>query len=141
MSSGRTLLITTSIVLAVAGVTSKASADDDPWFGADKGKHFGVSAALAAGGYGLGTIVFEDRWPCFVLGGGIALTAGVGKEIYDAMGYGHPSARDLVWDGVGTGVGLALAWAVDVMVRGNRDGKDTKDASVRVSGARVLVVF
>ena len=107
------------VAFSFIGIPSTANATDtDPWLGPDKAKHFGACAVLAVGGYSIGTVSFEVRWPRLLLGGGIALSAGVGKEIYDAMGYGNPSARDLVWDLIGTGFGLALAWTVDVLLSG-----------------------
>ena len=104
----------------IVGTPRQAWADDDPWFGADKGLHFGASAVLAASGYAVGTLVFEQRSSCAWLGAGVAMTAGVGKELCDAAGYGSPSLRDLVWDGVGTAVGLGLAWSLDLLIRGQK---------------------
>jgi len=124
--------------MLVVGAPRIASADDDPWFGPDKAKHFGVSAVLAAGGYSIGVVAFDDRLPSLLLGGGIALTAGVGKEVYDSMGYGHASARDLVWDVIGTGAGLAVAWVVDYAVRGNRAAGDPK---VQATGTSLRIRF
>ncbi|PIE05271.1 MAG: hypothetical protein CSA75_05630 [Sorangium cellulosum] len=102
-----------------------ATADDDPWFGPDKAKHFGASAILAAGGYTLGVGVFKERSSALAFGGGVALTAGVGKEVYDATGRGDPSARDFVWDIMGTASGLAMAWLVDILIRGDDPAHET----------------
>lgn len=91
--------------------TSRAS--EDPWFARDKALHFTASAVIASGGYGAGRIAFEDRTTAFAVGAGLALGAGIGKELADLAGAGHPSWRDLTWDFVGTATGLAFAWAID----------------------------
>jgi putative lipoprotein len=67
----------------------------------------------------VGVGVFEKRSSALALGGGVALAAGIGKEVYDATGHGHASERDLVWDVVGTVTGLALAFGVDWLIRGS----------------------
>jgi putative lipoprotein len=90
-----------------------AAAQDDPWFARDKAAHFFVSAVLAWGGYAAGIGLFECKRPRLVLGGGVALAAGISKEIWDASGDGRASWRDLVWDVLGTAAGLGLAWSID----------------------------
>jgi putative lipoprotein len=112
------------LALLSAGTPAVAQAEEDPWFGPDKAKHFGASAVLAAGGYGIGAVAFDERTSALLLGGGIALTAGVGKEVHDAAGGGRASGRDLVWDAVGTAAGLGAAWALDLLFRGNREATD-----------------
>jgi putative lipoprotein len=99
-------------LLLVLVFPAPALAADDPWFGKDKWLHFGASTALAAGGYALGAAIWERPEPALAVGAGLALGAGVGKEILDLAGMGHPSWRDLAWDVAGTGVGLLLAWAI-----------------------------
>lgn len=94
------------------------AADDDPWWGRDKALHFGVSAGLAAGGYAAGTAIFESRGGGLLLGGGVAFGAGVLKETLDLAGFGTPSWKDLAWDGIGVVTGLALAWSLDLAIRG-----------------------
>lgn len=102
---------------AIAPRTARAAGPDpDPWFGRDKALHFSASAALAIGGYGVGALAFDTRPPRFALGAGIALAAGVGKELWDWSGHGDASWRDLTWDMVGTAAGLAIAWAADRLI-------------------------
>jgi len=93
--------------------TRAQTADPDPWFGKDKPLHFGASAALAAGGYAGSALVYDDEPHRLLLGGGLALTAGVAKELYDLTGAGDPSWKDLTWDVLGTAAGLAVTWAID----------------------------
>ena len=122
--------------------TARCHAEEDPWFGEDKAKHFGASAVLAIGGYTLGAVVFDDRSSSLALGGGIALSAGIGKEIYDAAGYGTASERDLVWDLAGTATGLGLAWLFDRVVLDGTEQNDTSSssrASAAVTGRSVGV--
>jgi putative lipoprotein len=93
----------------------------DPWFAEDKAKHFAASGLIAASGYSIGALSFDARYKALLLGGGLALSAGIAKETYDLAGYGNPSWRDLTWDVIGTAVGLGLAWGVDLAVRGTND--------------------
>lgn len=102
--------------LFVPSTSQAQEAPHDPWFGRDKALHFGASAALAAGGYAASAIVFEAPAARLVSGAGVALTAGVAKELDDLSGEGDASWRDLTWDVVGTGVGLLAAWLVDRFV-------------------------
>ncbi|WP_437777184.1 hypothetical protein [Sorangium sp. So ce1097] len=81
----------------------------DPWFGADKARHFCASIALAGGGYALGALATDDIHTRIAVGAAIALGAGLAKEAYDAAGHGTPSFRDLVWDVLGTTAGLGLS--------------------------------
>lgn len=122
--------------LQCLAVSSTARADEDPWLGPDKAAHFGASAVLAAGGYATGAVAFDRRTSALMLGGGVALSAGIGKELYDAAGHGDPSAKDLVWDVAGTATGLTLAWLIDWIARGDLDeagsaGPSTVHAAIR----------
>ncbi|WP_373047945.1 YfiM family protein [Vulgatibacter sp.] len=115
-----------ALLLAAAAslVPAGAAADDDPWFGPDKVKHFGASAALAVGGYALGAAFFDEVPARLATGAGIALGAGVAKEVADLAGAGSASWRDLVWDVAGTGAGLLVAWGVDAVFFAPAGGAD-----------------
>lgn len=108
------------LAVAVASPSSARAADPDPdpWLGRDKLAHFGVSAGIAAAGYGVGAALVDARGHALLLGGGLALGVGIGKELLDLSGRGDPSWKDLTWDVMGTASGLAVAWAVDLLVRG-----------------------
>lgn len=110
----RTVLV---LGLSCSGAASAQNTPDpDPWFGPDKALHFTFSAGIAAVGYG-GTALFtEDRGVRLAVGAGLALTAGIGKELLDLAGLGHPSWRDFAWDCAGTAVGVVLSWIVDVFI-------------------------
>jgi putative lipoprotein len=117
----RLLVAALATALACACATRPARAEDpdpDPWLGTDKALHFGISAGIAAGGYTAGAAAFEARYPALLVGGGVALAAGAGKELADMAGAGTPSWRDFAWDVAGTLVGLAVAWSADLAIRG-----------------------
>lgn len=92
------------------------AATDDPWFGHDKALHFGATSALSAGGYTAGRFVFEDRTTALAVGAGIAMGAGIAKELADLAGAGDPSWRDMTWNVIGTLTGLAFAWTLDKLI-------------------------
>ena len=109
--------------VVILGPTAARAAEPDPWLGRDKMLHLGVSAALAAGGYSAGSLVWDGTGERLAAGAGLSLALGVAKELADLAGYGHPSWRDLAWDVVGTGAGLLVAWSVDELLlrpRGRR---------------------
>lgn len=93
------------------------ASDRDPWFGADKAKHFAATFLLATGGYA-STSLFDDR-PSrrLAVGGALAMGTGVAKEFWDLAGHGVPSWRDLSWDGLGTAAGLVVSCLVDRLWR------------------------
>ena len=110
-------LLVAAILVALSG---RAFAADD-WFGRDKALHFGASAGIALGGYGGAALLSDDVRVRLAVGGGLALSAGVGKELWDLSGHGDASWRDLTWDAVGTVTGLAVAvtldWAITRLTR------------------------
>ncbi len=103
------------------GSSSARAGDPDPWLGTDKALHFGVSAGIAAGSYAASAAVLEARGHALLLAGGVTLAVGAGKEALDLAGFGDPSWKDFVADVAGTIVGLAVAWSVDLLVRGVSD--------------------
>lgn len=105
------------MVTFIAAKPARA-ADSDPWLSQDKGIHFGVSAAIAGGTYGVSAPHFDNRTAPLLIGAGIAAAAGISKEVWDAAGYGTPSWKDLAWDTLGIATGLAIAWGIDILVRG-----------------------
>lgn len=110
------------VALAVALLApSVRAADPDPWLGTDKALHFGVSAAIAGGSYAAAAAVFDARGHALLASAGLTLGVGVGKEALDLAGFGDPSWRDVAADVAGTAVGLAIAWAIDLAVRGTGD--------------------
>lgn len=97
------------------------AADDDPWTGTDKTLHFAVSSGIAAGAYTGGALLFDARRDALIFGGAVTLAIGAGKELADLAGAGNASWKDFAWDAIGTVTGLALAWGIDLLVRGVSD--------------------
>jgi putative lipoprotein len=134
--------VTAAVLLATFAIGSPArAADRDPWFGKDKALHFGVSAGIAATSYTAGAIVFDARGHALLAAGGITLAVGAGKELLDLAGYGDPSWRDFVADVAGTVVGLAVAWSVDLLVRGVSDSQPLFRLPSHTSAAAVSSPF
>lgn len=106
-------------MILTASSESRAQSADD-WWGRDKALHFTASAAIAGGGYALGVAVFDAPYARVLLGAGLGVAAGVGKELLDLAGYGDPSWRDLAWDAIGVSVGTLAAWGIDMVVRAQR---------------------
>jgi len=100
-------------LLTAASARAEPPPPPDPFFGRDKALHFGFSAALAAGGYGLSSLAITGTQNRIAMGATLALGAGYTKEIVDAMGFGTPSWKDFAWDVIGTAVGVGIAVALD----------------------------
>jgi putative lipoprotein len=113
MLSRQSCAFLAAAALSLSGRPASA-ADEDPWWGPDKALHFGVSAGLAAGGYGASSLVLDQRAARAGVGAGFSLTVGAGKELYDLSGGGDPSWKDFAWDVAGAGVGVAIALLVDL---------------------------
>lgn len=111
------LAILIGVVSLVACSASTARAQDtDPWFGRDKAFHFAATTCIAAGGYGASAAFTDDRAKRLLVGGSLAMAAGIGKEVWDLDGHGDASWRDLTWDVIGTVTGLAVATAIDWLI-------------------------
>lgn len=104
------------LILSLWSGAALAQSDPDPWFAPDKALHFGFSAGISALGYGGAALFTEDRGVRVLAGVGLGLAAGIGKELLDLAGLGHPSWKDLAWDVMGTAVGVLLSWVLDVFV-------------------------
>ncbi len=70
----------------------------DPWFGADKLKHFFMSAFVESVSYSTLRATGVSNGPALVGASVTTLGVGVGKELWDRAGHGDPSLRDLTWD-------------------------------------------
>ena len=80
----------------------------DPWFGADKVKHFFIAGFVEtltfAGLEAAGASRSSAR------AGGIAAAGivSIGREVHDAKVKKGASFRDLIWDGLGTAAALVV---------------------------------
>lgn len=102
-----------SRALLFSALLTGSAARADEWWGPDKALHFGASAAIAGAGYTFASLLSESRVERCVGGLLIGLSAGIAKEVFDALGAGSPSLRDLTWDLLGTITGAALAFVLD----------------------------
>ncbi len=115
------------VVCALTAGTQNARADE--WLGKDKALHFGASAILAGGAYGVSALVLEPRWARVTVAASVALAAGAAKELYDLAGHGDPSWKDFSWDVLGTAFGVGAALLVDWAIRGNHEPHSTVTAA------------
>jgi uncharacterized protein YfiM (DUF2279 family) len=110
-----------SLILGVAMTVIFVTAPDLSYAsepsGGDKALHFGVSLALASTGYWLGADLIGGSIAPWLLGGGLAVAAGVGKELWDLSGRGSADWWDLAFDLLGVAAGLLLAWGIHRVVR------------------------
>lgn len=108
-------------LVGIALVSSLANAGEtsaDPWLASDKLAHFGVSTGIAVGTYATCAALLDARAQALLASAMVTSAIGVGKEALDLAGFGHASWKDLAWDGIGAFAGMALAWSVDLLVRG-----------------------
>jgi|CXWL01.1.fsa_nt_gi putative lipoprotein len=101
------------LALSVGSSVPARAQEAAPWWGPDKALHFSVSAALAGGGYGVTAAFTDDVRLRLGIGGGVALSLGIAKELWDLSGHGSASWKDFTWDVIGVATGLLLSWLVD----------------------------
>lgn len=102
----------------LAALETNARADDDPWFAHDKFLHASVSGTLANLSYAGATQLFDARGTALLAAAGFTIFVGAAKETLDYTGLGDPSWKDFTWDVIGTATGLAVAYTMDLFVRG-----------------------
>ncbi|HEY8174261.1 MAG TPA: hypothetical protein VIF32_01085 [Gemmatimonadaceae bacterium] len=78
----------------------------EAWFGADKVKHFFLSALIQSATFSAARIVGLDKSASQTVGGAAVAGFGLGKELHDRRTAKPFSLRDLAWDAAG---GLAAA--------------------------------
>lgn len=79
----------------------------DSWFGADKAKHFLVSAFVQSVTYTGARAVGLGRGGAMVAASATTIAVGVGKELHDRRSGEDFSVKDLTWDVAG-GVAAGL---------------------------------
>jgi uncharacterized protein YfiM (DUF2279 family) len=85
----------------------------DSWWGTDKALHFGISVGVAASATAVTALWIDAPLERAAIGALSSLTVGVAKELFDSLGLGQASFRDLTWDLIGSVIGAALAWAAE----------------------------
>ncbi len=80
----------------------------DGWFGADKMKHFFMSAFIQSMAYSSARAAGASHDGAFVSATAATVGFGIGREIYDGRVKRAFSYKDLVWDGAGLAAGMVL---------------------------------
>ena len=105
ISSARKAIPVSFFALFLCGCATMSSHPDDQWFARDKAYHFAASAAIGAGA----TLAAGDEDAAPIIGLGVAMSFGAGKEAYDrGVKKTYWSWKDFAWDFIG-GVAGALA--------------------------------
>jgi uncharacterized protein YfiM (DUF2279 family) len=133
--------------VGLAPRTARAADPASDPFARDKLLHASISAILAGGTYALATTQLTARYQALLVGAGVSLAIGAAKEGIDALGFGDPSWGDFAADAVGTALGLAVVYALDVAARGATREHPWlveplhTDRAARALGAAVVVAF
>ena len=105
-----------ALVLAAALAAGCASLrhSGDPWWGEDKAKHFAVCGLAGAAAAVCVQQGDGSDGQTFLVGMGVAMGLGAGKETYDARIKGtYFSGKDLVWDLLGGLAGSLVVIGLD----------------------------
>lgn len=95
------------LLFALTFHVPREHAGGDSWFGADKAKHFLVSAFVQSVTYTGARAVGFGRGGAMAAASATTLAVGVGKELHDRHGGEEFSVKDLTWDVAG-GVAAGL---------------------------------
>lgn len=95
-------------MIAQLALAVTVAAPPDHWFGADKLKHFFVSALTQSATYSVlqASRVKHDR--ALAAAWTVTAAVSVAKEVHDLRTTGLFSVRDLVWDAAGAGLATVL---------------------------------
>lgn len=80
----------------------------DPWLGADKAKHFFISAFVQSMSFSAIRSTGVSRNASLAGATVVTFSVGVGRELYDRRPGGVSSAKDVAWDGAGALAATAL---------------------------------
>ena len=80
----------------------------DPWFSADKVKHFFMGAFVQSVAYSALRATRIDHRSSLIGATSATVVFSVGKEVADSRRTGLFSRRDLVWDAAGAGASTLL---------------------------------
>ncbi|MEK6765382.1 MAG: hypothetical protein AABY49_04030 [Planctomycetota bacterium] len=107
------LLICLSGCAANQKTTSPSTAKKDTWFAKDKAQHFSASFLIGALTYSIARAGKADKDDASIIGFSFSSTCGIAKEINDETKHNNWSYKDLVWDFLGSGVGVSVSNALD----------------------------
>lgn len=79
-----------------------------PWLGADKAKHFLMSAFVQSASFSIARAAGQGRYRSNIAGAAASAVVGVWNEVHDKRGGKPFSVADLVWDAAGAGSMAAL---------------------------------
>lgn len=96
------------MILATVAMMNAPSPAPDAWFGADKMKHFMMSAFIQSAAFSVARAARMPRSNAQFVGGVSSVTMAVGKEVLDRRRGSRFSVRDLLWDGAGALAAAAL---------------------------------
>jgi putative lipoprotein len=103
-----TLLLAVAFAPPTAGAQARRARAHDSWFGADKVKHFFMSAFIESLTFSGLQAAGAHRNAAFAGAIGATAAFGIGKEFHDQRPGELFSIRDLTWDAMGAGVGLVM---------------------------------
>ncbi len=85
----------------------------DEWFSKDKVKHFSVSFLIGALTYSIARGGEANKDDASIIGFSVSSTCGIAKEINDEVKHSGWSYKDLIWDFLGSGVGVSVSNVLD----------------------------
>ena len=94
------------MILALSAAALLALPPKDGWFGADKVKHFFMSALVQSATFSAARAVGASHASAQIIGGATTGIVGLGREFHDRRQGRIFSVRDLAWDAAG---GVAAA--------------------------------
>ena len=105
--NAKTMLLASISLLFLTGCAT-VNHPDDQWFARDKAYHFVAASVIGAGA----TLAVGDGDAAPVIGVGVAMSFGAGKELYDRdVKKSYWSWKDLAWDCAGAVAGALAATA------------------------------
>jgi putative lipoprotein len=103
------MVMTVAFAAPAAHAQAVQRHERESWFGADKIKHFFMSAFIESITFSGLQAAGANRNASFAGAIGVTAAFGIGKEIHDKRAKGLFSIGDLTWDGIGAGAaGLML---------------------------------
>jgi putative lipoprotein len=97
-----------TLVLSVNLIFAQAAVARDSWFGADKIKHFFLSAFATSLSYSALQAAGANRRTAMTGAVAASLTVGVARESYNLRTTKVFSLKDLTWDAIGTAAAAAM---------------------------------